>query len=182
MSSGPPHAPALDHDGGYFSSIHLCRHDTVTASVLDKSVHIEAAVRGRQLVADRSVVDGPLRCWSTPTTASCSCAREMKSPESTQSGRQRCEVRPMYKPLPRHIEWSSQSGAGKLARPIRRVVGTIGAHACPFLSGTSTSVWQARPIGPNTSRISVSVIPMPFENQRDAGRKPIHSPTGTRLK
>jgi hypothetical protein len=45
MSSGSPHAPALDHDGGYFSSIHLCRHDTVTASALDKSVHIEAAIR-----------------------------------------------------------------------------------------------------------------------------------------
>jgi len=44
MSSGSPHAPALDHDGGYFSPIHLCRHDAVTASALDKSVHIEAAV------------------------------------------------------------------------------------------------------------------------------------------
>jgi len=29
MSSGSQHAPALDHDGGYFSPIHLCRHDAV---------------------------------------------------------------------------------------------------------------------------------------------------------
>ena len=96
ICSGTPLALTLDPDGCcYFNSIHLCRHDTTTASGLDKSVHIEADfsishLRSNCVSVDRSL----LNATETSTRRSPSAGRWIEPSGRTQRGDAVCWSRP----------------------------------------------------------------------------------------